>query len=79
MFTRLDWLSGITWDGLTTTTTVKTTKAAPDEIEAPRQVLNHNLIFLAVGQGQGRLLGLDPDRGPPVSDVCTTVYPSSGG
>ncbi len=34
---------------VSTTTTVKTTKAAPAEIEAPRQVLNHNLIFLAVG------------------------------
>ncbi len=30
---------------VSTTTTVKTTKAAPVEIEAPRQVLDHNLIF----------------------------------
>ncbi len=52
------------------TTTVKT-KAAPVEIEAPRQVLHHNLIFLAieVRVRVGWLLGPDPDRGPPVSDL----------
>ncbi len=54
---------------VSTTTTVKT-KAAPVEIEAPRQVLDHNLIFwLYVRVRVGRLLGPDPDRGPPVSDL----------
>ncbi len=45
---------------VSTTTTVKT-KAAPVEIEAPRQVLDHNPIFLAIGQGPcGTAFGSGP-------------------
>ncbi len=51
----------------TTTTTVKTTKAAPAEIEAPRQVLNHNLIFLAVGPGP---CGTASVSGPRPRSAC---------
>ncbi len=54
---------------VSTTTTVKNTKAAQSEIEVPRQVLNHNLIFLAVGPDPyGTASGSGP--GPPVSDLC---------
>ncbi len=46
---------------VSTTTTVKITKAAPVEIETPRQVLHHNLIFLAIGQGPcGTAFGSGP-------------------
>ncbi len=45
---------------VSTTTTVKT-KAATAEIEAPRQVLDHNLIFLAIGQSPcGTAFGSGP-------------------
>ncbi len=50
---------------VSTTTTVKTTKAAPAEIEA--QVLNHNLIFLAVCPGP---CGTASGSGPRPRSAC---------
>ncbi len=52
---------------VSTTTTVKTAKAALTEIEAPRQVLNHNLIFLAVGTGP---CGTASGSGPGPRSAC---------
>jgi len=48
----------------------KSCAAPPGKIKAPCQVLNNKLLFwLAVRFWMGRLLGPDPDRGPPVSDL----------
>ncbi len=61
------------WDGFTRMSVRfhyhyrKDYNSCADEIEAPRQVLHHNLIFLAVGPGP---YGMTSGSGPGLWSAC---------